>query len=214
METFLLGPGSGLVGSGAALMGRCEALNPLCENNHTHEHIGTVGMATKHSKTSVNRPMMTESAASKFFSELISSRRVLVVERRSRLASVLLLLLFFFFSHSFQSLFLYVSKSEQRRVAGTSILSSSALQNGFQLMFSLCCDQAIKTPGSRGQGSHNVEAYKDRYQRQHGPAPVATWTGTSGNMDQYQRQHGPAPAASSSHTSGSCEADQRTNTEL
>lgn len=126
----------------------------------TQSHtLGTVGMATKHSKTPVNHLKMTESAASlsfKSFShqkQFVSLKRVLVYGggRTDGLGLgplfLLFLIFFIFIFYSFQSQFLSVSQSEQRRLPGSSTLSSSAHQNGFQIKFSLCCDQAIKTPG-------------------------------------------------------------------
>lgn len=53
-EGFLLVVGDG---SGSCLVDRHT-------HSHTHEHIGTVGMETKHSKTPSNHLMTTESAAS------------------------------------------------------------------------------------------------------------------------------------------------------
>lgn len=123
--------------------------------NHTHEHIGTVGIATKHSKTPVNHLMMNMQRPSQVLSRL---KRVLVVREeveQSDSSSVLLLLLVFFFFFSLFSESLCPVSLPVGAVpgcAGTSILSSSALQNGFQIRFSLCCDQAIKTPGGRRNG--------------------------------------------------------------
>lgn len=107
---------------------RCWILETYIQS-HTHEHIGTVDLATNHSKTPVNHRMMTESASSfsstrfSCYKEFISESCCRKEVKQSDSPSVLLLLVFFF-SNSFQSLFLSISQSEQRRVYGTSILSS------------------------------------------------------------------------------------------
>lgn len=49
---------------------------------HTHEHIGTVGMETKHSKTPSNHLMTTESERPSRYKEFVLLKRVLVVQRR------------------------------------------------------------------------------------------------------------------------------------
>lgn len=107
---------------------------PWYVHNHTWTH-----WHCRRSKTSVSRLMMKMQRP---WEVIISLRRVLVVQRRSNLQSAS--------SDSvYVSLFLPDSSWSS---AGSSVLRSSALGNGFQIDFSLCCDQAIKTPAAEERG--------------------------------------------------------------